>query len=133
MVAKQHSIPSSRVQPRASSVAAAHIVRVQIAFRFLGAAFLLTGCATDYTRAQSGVCEVHHSKMTKSTVPIHYGLFRPDERAGARNAASANAFPHAVEWVGGGCVVGSSKKAVIYTCAECESARQEWEARYDKR
>jgi hypothetical protein len=65
---------------------------------FLCAGFLLTGCA-------SRICEVHHERMSRTRVPVYYGLFRPNDLGRAREAASTNAFPHAEDWVGGGCVV----------------------------
>lgn len=106
-------------------------MRLNLKFSVLSAALLLTGCTTDCTITQSAVCEVHHTQMNKSTVPIHYGLIRPDERARARYAASTNAFPHALEWVGGGCVVDTPKRAIIFTCTACKTARQQWEHDYD--
>ena len=106
-------------------------MRLLLTLSSLGAALLLTGCATDTTLTQSAICEVHHTQMTKSTVPIYYGLIQPDERARARYAASTNAFPHALERVGGGCVVETHKRAVIYTCATCKTVRQHWEHDYD--
>src|SRR4051794_27189766 len=51
----------------------------------------------------------------------------------ARYPASTNAFPHAKEWVGGGCIrpIFASHRAVIYTCDACTTARQQWEDDYD--
>src|SRR2546430_69928 len=91
---------------------------LQRIFILFSALLLVAGCASNFTHGESDVCEIHHSQMGKTRVPIHYGLIRPGERARARYAASTNAFPHARDWLAGGCVVSSSspRRAVIYTC-----------------
>jgi hypothetical protein len=100
---------------------------------FVSAAALLVGCASNRTRVESGVCEVHHARMSKTTVPIFYGLPGISQRDTARYPASANSFPYADESVGGGCMVPlfASRRAVIYTCDACKAARQQWEHDYD--
>ena len=97
------------------------------------AGLLLVGCASNWTRGQSRICEVHYTRMSKTTVPIHYGLPAFDERDVARHTESTNAFPHAEKSVGGGCIVPlfPSRRAVIYTCDACKIARQQWEHDYD--
>ncbi|HEY0455335.1 MAG TPA: hypothetical protein VGE41_03110 [Verrucomicrobiae bacterium] len=106
-----------------------HIHRILL----VSAAALLAGCASNRTQGESPVCEVHHARMSKTTVPIHYGLLSIGDHDSARDAVSTNAFPHAKEWVGGGCLVPMfpSRRAVIYTCAVCKIARQQWEHDYD--
>ncbi len=98
---------------------------------------LIGGCATrkaDYTLGKSAVCELHGVPMSKTLVPIEYGLIRPDQKSLARYAASANSFPHAEDWIGGGCVVASNsaRKVLIYTCPECKRLRAKWEADHEK-
>ena len=89
-------------------------------------------CKTeDQTKGASAVCEVHHTRMAKTKVPIEYGLIRLNEYGRARQAASTNSFPHAQECVLGGCIVGTTKEAVIYVCSDCQKALQQWEASRD--
>jgi hypothetical protein len=96
----------------------------------------IPGCATrrlDYTKGETSVCEVHHQKMTKTVVPVHYGLMTVTPRDGALNSASTNAFPHAEDFVNPECMVRSQREALVYTCLECVRARRQWEANYDSR
>src|SRR5438309_4950499 len=96
---------------------------------------LLAGCSTSWTHGESPVCEMHHTRMSKTRVPIEYGLIGFDERGRARFAASTNAFPHAEDWVRGGCIerLFAPHRAVIYTCDACMTARQHWEHDYEGR
>jgi hypothetical protein len=101
----------------------------------LAGLLLVAGCATlreDYTSGESEVCKVHSLRMSKTVVPIKYGLIQPSERSLARFAASTNSFPNADDWVWGGCCVDSARQAVIYTCLECKRLRARWEADYDE-
>ena len=96
---------------------------------------LVAGCVSDRTRGGSEVCEVHHSRMSKVTLPIEFGLFHPPERERARDVASMNEFPHALTRYYDGCGPSSltaPRQVRIYECAECQRARQQWEAEYDK-
>lgn len=101
--------------------------------RNLACAFLVTasvGCdkyTADLTRGLPSTCEVHHTQMLKTNVPIEYGLIRLNEYGRARQAARANCFPHAQECVLGGCIVGTPTQAVIYVCPDCQKALQKWE------
>jgi hypothetical protein len=93
--------------------------------------FALVGCHSrteDHTRGVSGICELHHSQMTKTNVPIRYGLMGYSQWALAFQAASTNNFPHADDEVLGGCLVGSDSptQAVIYVCAQCLRAQEQW-------
>jgi len=94
---------------------------------------LLAGCARNLTRGESNLCEVHHTHMSKTKVPIGYGLMAQDEQSRARYTASTNAFPHAEESVGGGCMVPlfAAHRALIYSCPSCQTAREQWEREYD--
>jgi len=93
--------------------------------------FALTGCdkyTADVTRGASRTCEPHGIQMTKTNEPIAYGLIRPNEYGRARQAASTNNFPHAEEWLLGGCILGTPTQAVIYVCSDCQKALKKWEA-----
>ncbi len=81
----------------------------------------------DYTRGVSAVCEIHRTPMTKTTVPIEYGLFRPTKWSEVLIAASANNFPHAEKFVLGGCIEETPTQAIVYSCKQCQTARSEWE------
>jgi len=97
-------------------------------------ALLLAGCATNLTRGESRICEVHHTRMSKTTVPVQYGLIHFSERSIARFHAKTNAFPHADYWIPGGCLGPGpflGRRAVIYTCDNCKTARKQWEYEYD--
>jgi hypothetical protein len=90
----------------------------------------LTGCDkfhADLTKQVSGKCEIHGTEMTKTNVPIIYGLVRQNEYGRARQAISTNSFPHAENCVLGGCIVGTPTQAVIYVCSDCQKALQKWE------
>ena len=91
----------------------------------------LVGCHSrteDHTRGVSDICELHHSQMTKTNVPIQYGMIGYSQWALAFKAASTNSFPHAEDQVMGGCMVGSDspRQAVIYVCAQCLRAQEQW-------
>ena len=103
---------------------------------FLGSVGLLfIGCASNRTRGQSDVCEVHHARMSKTSVPILYGKLAPSERENASYYTAITNFPHAKQWIGGGCMIPMfpSHRAVIYSCEACKAARQQWEHDYDTR
>ncbi len=66
-------------------------------------------------------CEVHHIKMARQTVPIHYGLWNyPDGYLEAK----AIYFPHGWEYVNGGCFIQKQKEMQIYVCPQCKKAEQ---------
>src|ERR1041385_5691103 len=90
----------------------------------LAAALVLVGCdkgTENHTRGVSNVCELHHSHMSQTNVPIRNGLIRFSEWGKAFQNASSNGFPHAQEELLAGCIVGpdSPTQAVIYLCKEC--------------
>ena len=94
------------------------------------AGLAMTGCnkyTADWTRGVMGTCEVHGTHMTKTNVPIAYGLIRLNEYGRARQAASTNNFPHAEDCVLGGCILGTPTQAVIYVCSDCQAALKKWE------
>jgi hypothetical protein len=94
--------------------------------------FAANGCdrtTEDQTKGASAVCEVHHSRMVKTKVPVVYGLIPLTDHSRARQAASTNTFPHAQEFVVGARFRGSTaKESVIYVCPDCQKALQQWEA-----
>ena len=99
---------------------------------------LCLGCTAgplDLTKDQSPVCEIHGVPMAKKSVPIVYVILRPDRRTEAMAEASPHSFPHAQEWINGGCCssAGSPQAATIYVCAECKKARSKWEQEYGKK
>ena len=94
------------------------------------------GCATrqaDYIKGKADVCEVHHRKMDKIVVPLHYGLMSFSSRSQALYSVSTNAFPHAQDSLNPSCVVSSQREAVIYRCPECVRVRHQWETDYDSK
>ncbi|MDX6766029.1 MAG: hypothetical protein SFU85_04485 [Candidatus Methylacidiphilales bacterium] len=72
---------------------------------------------------ESGTCTLHQSKMYKKPVEIRYGLFDIDP---IWEVASMTKFPHARQWVGGGCAVDTAKTTIIFRCKLCEKARLKW-------
>jgi hypothetical protein len=68
--------------------------------------------------------------MTKTNVPIDYGLYRLNKWGEALFAASSNNFPHAQNKVEGGCIVDTPTEATIYICSQCQQARQQWESEH---
>lgn len=91
---------------------------------------LLTACHThtpDYTQTESSTCEVHHTAMTKRTVPIAYGMIpmsKVEAQQGEWNRRMTQ-YPHP-----GDCLPATSinmhgdKKARIYVCHKCEQAKE---------
>ena len=121
--------------PRATQAGRWTASLVQTAYRLLliSAIFVLPGCSNhraDYTRRQSSVCELHHIHMTKTNVPIVYGLVRLTVGDKALEATTTNNFPHAKEVVLGGCIVDTPTQAVIYICRDCQAVRRQWEAEH---
>jgi hypothetical protein len=81
----------------------------------------------DWTKGASPTCELHSGEMTRTNVPIVYGLVRLNDYGRARQVASTNTFPHADDCVLGGCIVDTPTQAVIYVCSDCQKALQKWE------
>ena len=96
---------------------------------------LLSGCSQlppkNYTHGASSRCDVHGVEMQRTVVPIYYGLPAiplDQDYLRALDEATKSAFPHAQEFVEGGCVVkfGTPSRAAIYVCPCCRSARKDW-------
>lgn len=91
------------------------------------------GCSmrrANFTAGQPAICELHQTHMSKTNVPIEYGLIRLNDYGRALEAARTNSFPHAKVAVLGGCIVDTPTRAVIYICPQCMIARQEWESKH---
>jgi hypothetical protein len=91
---------------------------------------IAAGCArytSDHTRGQPPVCELHRAQMTKTNVPIAYGLIRLNAWGKALEAARTDTFPHAADELLGGCIVDDTTNAIIYVCPVCLTARSRWE------
>jgi hypothetical protein len=91
---------------------------------------IVVGCSrytSDFTRGQSSVCELHHVQMTKTNVPIFYGLFRRNALQEARHAAQTNIFPHVADEILGGCILNDPTNAIIYVCPACLTVESRWE------
>ena len=82
-------------------------------------------------RAQkTGVCNIHHIRMQKKLVPIHWGYI---EYHSVYSAAEIRDFPNAWEYVNGGRVVDEKKLGQLvprYVCPECKKAEQRWARRH---
>jgi hypothetical protein len=96
---------------------------------------LLSGCSLlppkSYTHGASSHCDVHGVEMHRTVVPIYYGLPAvplDQEYVRALDEAKKSAFPHAQEFVEGGCIVkfGVPRRATLYVCPCCRSARRDW-------
>jgi hypothetical protein len=97
---------------------------------------LFLGCAAhrlNYTKGESTICEVHHLKMIKTVVPVHYGLMTVTPRNEAMDSARSNGFPNAADSLNPGCTVRRQREALVYTCPECVKTRIRWQANYDSR
>jgi hypothetical protein len=66
-------------------------------------------------------CPVHHRRMARTEVPIHYGLLAVDEKA-------ARSYRGGPGWVAGGCVVmpDAPRTAWAYRCDRCAQAYARW-------
>ena len=100
-------------------------------------ALTVSGCVLlprlDCTKGTSSICEVHQLSMTRTSVPIIYGLTTWTYDGKVRNEASKGAFPHADKSVSGGCVsnLTSPRRAIIYVCPDCKRAADEWQRKHE--
>ncbi|MFD0892134.1 hypothetical protein KBB96_11955 [Luteolibacter ambystomatis] len=80
----------------------------------------------DKQAVKTGVCQVHHTSMPATTVPIHYGLVRPDPK-GPTEAERIRLFPHARKFqLGGCCPIPDETTATIPVCDSCVKAEAAW-------
>jgi len=101
----------------------------------LAAVSLLASCGTkvpDYTVGKSATCKVHRTEMTRTAVPIQYGMPPWNEKIKARDAASERGFPNARDRVEGGCVVErrNPRQAMIFVCPDCQRQAQMWDLKH---
>gem|GEM_PF-3194884 len=68
-------------------------------------------------------CKVHERPLERDTVPVRIGLIR--FRAEYREAARVS-FPHASNFVLGGCRIGSATEKEVLFCPECREAEAKW-------
>jgi len=81
---------------------------------------------------KTGVCQVHQTKMSTKTVPIHYGLVRPDPN-GPGEAERIRLFPHARQFqLGGCCPIPDETTADIPVCDACVKAEAAWLSAHKK-
>lgn len=80
----------------------------------------------DKQAVKTGVCQVHQTAMPSKTVPIHYGLARPDPK-GPSEAERVRLFPHARQFqLGGCCPIPDETTAAIPVCDACVKAEAAW-------
>src|SRR5581483_273712 len=84
--------------------------------------------ARDAIRAQeSGVCNLHHVRMQKKRVPVHYGLVVADD---PYYLAQLCYFPNARAYVNGGCDIPSrdfqKDRSWRFVCPACKRAQRKW-------
>jgi hypothetical protein len=76
---------------------------------------------------QTGICNLHHVRMQKRRVPVHYGLVVTDD---PYYLAQLRYFPNAREYVNGGCDILSldvqKERAWRYVCPPCKRAQKQW-------
>ncbi len=97
---------------------------------------LLAGCRTpDWTKNQPDQCEVHGVAMTRRTVPIAYGMIPMSKAESERGPwrQRTEYYPHP-----GDCLPATSinlhgeRRAVVFVCRQCESAKREFETGADR-
>ena len=92
------------------------------------------GLARAAIKAQkTGICNIHHLKMQKERVPVHYGLLVFED---PYYLAQLCYFPNAREYVNGGCVLPSTdvdkERRSRFVCPECKQARRKWALAHPK-
>ncbi len=82
-------------------------------------------CERNRAAQESGVCEVHGTKMDKTAVPIRYGLPAiPNEPSYVYRLLC---FPHAAKFEEGGCIVIPGRENQdIYLCKSCVTAESQY-------
>src|SRR5690606_31296337 len=76
---------------------------------------------------ETGVCPVHEMKMTKTEVPIEYGLPAPPGPNQPTPLQRAQLFPFARKFVLGGCVpIDKETHTQIFVCSSCLTAEKQW-------
>jgi hypothetical protein len=82
---------------------------------------------------ETGICNLHHVKMQEKRVPVHYGLLVVDD---PYYTAQVCYFPHAREYVNGGCDIPSldfqKERSWRYVCPECKRVQKQWAIAHPK-
>jgi hypothetical protein len=81
---------------------------------------------------KSGICNVHLVKMLKKRVPIHFGLL---DFSDPYYSHEISRFPHAHEYVNGGCEVDPIAEKKLHStlvCPECRQAEWRWALAHPK-
>jgi hypothetical protein len=75
---------------------------------------------------KAGVCNLHHVKMQKKRVPVHYGLLVFDD---PYYLAELCYFPNAREYVNGGCDIPSldigKERGWRFVCPACKRVQRQ--------
>jgi hypothetical protein len=84
----------------------------------------------DENAKTNGICEVHHARMERHSVPVTFGLLpvSPDYFD-----AMKRDFPHCSLHIDGGCVTSVKflhARLPWYVCPECKRAEQKWAEKY---
>jgi hypothetical protein len=88
--------------------------------------------AADRAR-RTGICNIHKVQMKKVLVLISWGLVV--DSVGPLFSTQIRFFPHARQYVNGGCEIGLSReneKVAIYVCPECRRAEWLWAKAHPK-
>lgn len=77
---------------------------------------------------ETGICEVHNTKMEKKEALIRWGLPPPPGPDEPSYIYRMKNFPHAEEFVEGGCILPIEKKETErkHICQDCQKAEKEW-------
>lgn len=75
---------------------------------------------------KEGFCHLHQVKMEKKQVPIIYGLVRPDDQEILMYKKEPLLFPHAKDYVLGGCSIQWKKSQKLFECSQCRKAKENW-------
>ena len=82
---------------------------------------------------KTGICNLHHVKMERKRVPVHYGLLVFDD---PYYLAELCYFPNARDYVNGGCVLPSldiaKEREWRYVCPGCKRAQKQWALAHPK-
>ncbi len=97
------------------------------------AALAFTGCAKldDDTAGQSGLCEVHHVRMTKRPLHFLHGMI-PMSKVEAEQGEwkrRTDFYPHPGDGIHSTNIVlpGQEGRALAYVCPECRRAQRQME------
>ncbi len=76
---------------------------------------------------KSGICEIHSVKMTKTEVPIRWGMELPPGPDEPTPVQRMQLFPNYREFVSGGCCkIEGVKSEKIWICSVCKEKALAW-------